>query len=573
MVRMPAAKEGGMAVLLDTTIPRTLDRLLARFRPRPATRIEAWLFEDEAARREAEAHLAGAGTSARLRSAYKPLLHFFLEEVAPARPREVTVRTPAGDFARFRLEAYPLAALLPGTTLRFEPGEAPLHYAVDIDGETHRVFVPHRAGADAGSCGWLRVWEGDTLVEDAALDTEFESAYRAAMAAIGAHAWPAQAPYFGTLQIEVDTGGIERRLPWQDECISTREALHEEFYFGVLAWFQQRAGMPDGDRTLRLGQILPLLRARQGDTAVRVSVQPLAAAAPLPAVPPPASLDDAIAPLTTAQADAAMRALGGEPFALQSTQGRPVRGAYFAGKLPGLVVTGGQHANETSGVVGALRAAHALRQREGAHFAVVASENPDGAALHERLREDNARHMLHAARYTALGDDLEARQEAPYGEKAARLEAIARTGARLHLSLHGYPAHEWTRPLNGYVPHGFGQWTIPKGFFLILRHHAGLDGMAFLYALTARLAADAPLSAFNAAQQAVWEAHAGALPFAPLHGIPCMIMEDHRSTVPFTLVTEFPDQTVYGDTFRLAHTTHMRTVLHAAELYWEGLLG
>ncbi|AOY91613.1 hypothetical protein BKK79_07205 [Cupriavidus sp. USMAA2-4] len=568
-----------MTLLLDTTIPRTLDVLLARFAQRPATRVEAWLFEDEAARREAEAVLAGSGTEARLYSAYKPLLHHFLETVAPARPRRVTVRTPAGDFARFRLEAYPLAALLPDTALSFVPGELPLAYEVDLDGQVQRVFVPHRAGAQGGSCGWLRVWEGEALVEDGPLETEFEQAYQAVMAAVGAHAWPAAAPYFGTLQIEVETGGIERRLPWQDECLSTREALHEEFYFAILAGFQQRAGKPDGDRTLQPGQIVPLLRAGSGDTHVRVSVLPLAPAAPEPApasVPVPAEaapggLAAAIAPLTPAQADAAMAALGGEPFLHASTQGRPVRGAYFAGAGPALVVTGGQHANETSGVVGALRAAQALKQR-GAHFAVVASENPDGAALHQRLRQDHARHMLHAARYTALGDDLEARQAPPYGEKGARLEAIARTSARLHLSLHGYPAHEWTRPLNGYVPHGFSQWTIPKGFFLILRYHAGLDGTAFLDTLTARLAADPELAAFNAAQLAVWDAHAGELPFAARHGIPCMLMEDHRSTVPFTLVTEFPDQTVYGAAFRLAHTTHMRTVLHAAELLQEGWL-
>ena len=90
----------------------------------------------------------------------------------------------------------------------------------------------------------------------------------------------------------------------------------------------------------------------------------------------------------------------------------------------------------------------------------------------------------------------------------------------------------------------------PRGFFLILRYHAGLDGTAFPDTLAARLAADPELAAFNAAQLAVWDAHAGELPFAARHGIPCMLMEDHRSTVPFTLVTEFPDQTVYGAAFR-----------------------
>ena len=37
--------------------------------------------------------------------------------------------------------------------------------------------------------------------------------------------------------------------------------------------------------------------------------------------------------------------------------------------------------------------------------------------------------------------------------------------------------------------------------------------------------------------------------------------------VPVTLITEYPDETIYGDAFRLAHTTQMNTVLAAAALY------
>ncbi len=268
-----------------------------------------------------------------------------------------------------------------------------------------------------------------------------------------------------------------------------------------------------------------------------------------------------------------MARLPGERFGVTSFQGRPVAGLHVRGTRQGLVVTAGQHANESSGVVGALRAAPLLNALPGAHYALVALENPDGAALHHRLQQTDPTHMAHAARYTALGDDLEARTKPPFGEKAPRLEAIARTGARLHLSLHGYPAHEWTRPRAGYVPRGSELWTVPKGFFLILRQHRGHDGLRFLDALTKELlAGSAELAAFNALQQRMWHAHVGELPFAPINGIPCMVITDERSTVPFTLVSEFPDETVRGAAFRLAHTTQMRTVLAAARLYWDGLL-
>ena len=69
-----------MTLLLDATFPRTLVQLVERFGANPVTRIEAWLFEDAPMRRAAEQALAAAGVQAVLRSAYKPLVHFFLEE-------------------------------------------------------------------------------------------------------------------------------------------------------------------------------------------------------------------------------------------------------------------------------------------------------------------------------------------------------------------------------------------------------------------------------------------------------------------------------------------------------------
>ena len=105
-----------MTSLLEIDIPRTLDALV-RDHAKPGTSLEAWVFEDELARRAAEAALADAGVRARIRSAYKPLLHFFLEEVELSGLTAITVRTPNHALAaeqRFRVEAYPLAGLLRG---------------------------------------------------------------------------------------------------------------------------------------------------------------------------------------------------------------------------------------------------------------------------------------------------------------------------------------------------------------------------------------------------------------------------------------------------------------------------
>lgn len=560
-----------MTLLPDTVIPRTLTQLVARFTANPVTRIEAWLFEDVAARRAAEKTLAKAGVAAVLRSAYKPLVHFFLEEFDGTGRGEIAVQTPAGKGQRFRLEAYPLAGLVgDAATLRFVEGdELQTDYLVKAGNKRWQVFAPN--DETASPCGWLRVWQGDTLVEDAALGTEFENACSAALDAVRGHRWPDSLPLFDTLEIDIATTGIERRLPFGEETISTFEALHEDCYYGALEFFKARAGVADADRTLQPGQIVPLISQTDGDTCVSVRLTQHRR------VDPPVDsalvLDTADRSLAPVDVELAVVGLPGEPFSVTSFQGRKVAGVHVRGALPGLVITAGQHANESSGVVGALRAARHLNSHRDAHYALVPLENPDGAALHHHLQETHPTHMAHAARYTALGDDLEARMKPPFGEKAARLEAIARTDARLHLSLHGYPAHEWTRPRAGYVPRGSELWTVPKGFFLIFRRHPGHDGMRFLSALTEELLSGSPaLAEFNAGQQRMWQAHVGDLPFERINGIPCLVTTDERSTVPFTLVTEFPDETIRGAAFHLAHTTQMRTVLAAARLYWKGLL-
>jgi hypothetical protein len=577
-----------MSLLLDQSFPRALDTLVARFSDgaHAGHRVEAWLFEDAATLRDAERALAAHQVTARLRPAYKPLLQAMLDEIDLAGAIAITVHTPshpAGDALRFRLEAYPLAALLGSTKLCFQPGAAALDYAVTVltaDGSTeHRVFAPNRVITDhlgeptLVPTGWLRVWPpgAPEPTEDGPLETEYQTAFAAIMAAIAAHPWGTVAPYFETLEIRVDTGGIERSLPWQDECLSTREAMHEDLYFSILELFQRHSGLPPGDRTLRPGQIVPDIRPGAGATHVSVS---LAAHIPRPiGNDAPGTLAAADRPLTPERIATECAGLGGAYFIARTLQGRDALGRYFPGSgptdIPGLLISAGQHANETSGVIGALRAARILLDAGHANFALIPQENPDGYALHHRLREVHPRHMHHAARYSALGDDLEFRVTAPLHEKALRVEALRRANAELHINLHGYPAHEWTRPLTGYVPRRFELWTVPKGFFLIMRHPPGERARAerFVIALAERLAEDAALRALNAAHIAAYLAHAGELPYPLHHGIPCMITEAPNRLVPFTLITEYPDETIYGTAFELAHTTQMRTVLAAVELW------
>lgn len=568
-----------MTELLEIEIPRSLD-VIVRDYAKTGTALEAWVFEDEAARRAAEATLAAAGVHARLRSAYKPLLHFFLEEIELTGLSAVTIFMPAHPLAvenRFRLEAYPLAGLLKDVRVTFEPGQEELHYVVIAEHGSrrteHRVFAPNRdrknvLGEHALSpCGWIKVGND---AQGAPLQTEYETAFDAVMDAVAGQDWGKTEPFFETLEIAVETTGIEHRLPYGDECVSTREAFHEDLYFSILEFFKDRSGLSAEDRGLQVGQIVPDIRAGSGATKVRVALGPGDLSTWTDVHQP---IEAATRPLAPAQIAQEVAALGGTRFDVVSGQGRPVLATHIPGRELGLLVSGGQHANETSGVVGALRAAARLKE-QGTGFALIPQENPDGYALHGNLRRHNPRHMHHAARFTALGDDLAFREQKPAGELTARLEAFRRTNAVLHMNLHGYPAHEWTRPHSGYVPPRSALWMIPKGFFLIMRHHPGRREQAesFIRKLANRVARVPGLKEFNQVHLRSFAAHAGDVPHEVNDGIPCVIGES-RFVPPFTVVAEFPDETIYGDAFQFAHTVQMTTVLEAAELLAAGELG
>ena len=134
------------------------------------------------------------------------------------------------------------------------------------------------------------------------------------------------------------------------------------------------------------------------------------------------------------------------------------------------------------------------------------------------------------------------------------------------MNLHGYPAHEWTRPFTGYLPRGSEMWSIPRGFLLILLYNPGWksQGMAILDAVIDALSAYTPIVDFNNEQRRRSGIYAES-PFPFRRGIPVIVEEQTEEMFPVTIITEAPDETVYGDTFRLFHTAQMKAVLAAAQ--------
>lgn len=576
-----------MTTILTRTYPRTLAGMVRDLPGRVAAgeTVEAWCFEGEAARRDAEARLKANGVVARIRSAYKPLVHAFLEELPRGGLAAVHVAVPVVPEAaegRFALEAYPLAALIGGAALTFTPGGPGLDHEVTLvgtDGSERRatVFAPnvvrtdHTGARILAPSGWLRIGRpGEPPRVDEPVACEVETLFLDVMAAIAAHPFATAEPQFERLVIEATIPAIRRPLGFGDEVADTVEALHEEFYFSLLEFFARRSGRRDGARDLKPGQIVPLIRATDGEAAVSVRLESFGADDFVYA-DDGRPLDAAEMPPTPERVAAAIAALGGERFAARSREGRAVLGTVCDGEGPAVAISGGQHANETTGIVGALRAAAALKAG-GRRFAVTPLENPDGYALFHRLCRANPAHMHHAARYTALGDDLGHRWDAngEVYELNARREAFARSGARLHVNLHGYPSHEWTRPFTGYVPRHFVLWAVPKGFFLVVRHQDGWAAFAhaFTRRLAHRLAAELPaMIALNAAQMAAYQAHVGRIPFDVIAGIPCQIGGPARATAPVELITEYPDETIAGEAFRLGHECQFRAAVAAVETF------
>lgn len=569
-----------MTEIFAKSFEPTLDRLVAEARPGQA--LEAWTFDDRKARKAAEQVLKQKGVTARIRSAYKPLLCFFLEEVDLEGVEAIEIRYPVHPAApenRFRLEAYPLAGMVGSAAITFLPRpDEKLFYDVTLrrDGseETHRVFAPNRVHQDAvgetnlSHTGWL-LRQGEDGIR---LETDYEALFEAAIQAVADHDFGAEEPYFEELNIHVSHPAEDEPLPLGDEVMSLREALHEDFYFSLLEYFQKKSGRPLGDRGLKPGQIVPEIVKSEGEISVHIATRTFSTGF---LDGGDQTIDTAQEPLAARQVAAELAAIGGEGFEAHARSGRRLSARYVRGSDLPVMISGGQHPNETTGIVGALRAAFALKQREGAHFTISPLENPDGYAIHQRLRQDNPRHMHHAARYTALGDDLEYRTPENSGahlnEKQIRLKAQDLSGAALHINLHGYPSHEWTRPLSGYVPRGFGMWTLPKGFFLIMRHHPNFEAHAeaLLDRVTRHLGKIPGLLAYNDRQIALYEIHAGETGFRIINGFPCLSSLDDRHTVPMTLITEYPDETIYGDAFIAGHKAQMETVLSAYDAWQE----
>lgn len=553
--------------------------------------IEAWVFGDLESRLAAEKVFFSNGVKAKFRCSYKPLVHFFLEDsrVIKHHTDSIEVTYPLHKSAspsRFLLEAYPLTALLDDQTVTFSPNSNTNdHYQVTYrlkTGErvTSQVFAPNRIGKSMtgetvlSPTGWLKITtpEGKTIKSEQ-LTTDYENLFTYTLAAIDAFNWPTSPPYFEELNLSVTLPWQDKTLPYKHERVSFCETLHEDFYFSLQEWTKKMAGKKPDDREVRIGQIVPEVRYMAGDfLSVTVEDRPyLKQHECAKSQEQEQELKQAKSPLSIPQIEKELLKVTGAEITAFSITGHKITARYQIGSDKPVMISAGQHANETTGVVGALRAAHKLTKQAKSHFTISPLENPDGYALHQRLIRQNPYHMHHAARYTALGDDFEYRSHNPLYEKNIRHKAQSLSKANLHINLHGYPSHEWTRPLSGYVPQSFENWTLPKGFFLILRHCATTAWTAyaerFINLVTQQLSTIPKLIEFNQQQLTFYKTYVEEKEFRVINQIPCLIVPCETTDMPLQLITEYPDETIHDQYFIDGHDIQEAAVLIAYDAY------
>ncbi|WP_071057856.1 M14 family zinc carboxypeptidase [Pelistega sp. MC2] len=511
-----------------------------------------------------------------VKSAYKTLLCEIREKNLLKNCQDVLIRYPVveGDEPlRFRLETYPLESLYPHCKILYEPfpqeADQGVYYEVVLDGiKTEKVFVPVKwkdklnGKRELNACGWIEYIDGTSTSFYTAYEAMYDEAcqYLMQLPLSLKECNPHQIVYDMSLEGEDEPLGIGH------ESLSLAEAMHEDVYFSALEIFQHRLGLISGDRTLRPGQVLPNVYYGKENELTILSGQ-WAATREIGMDECNTDLASVECSLSEEKIFSYLDRLGGGRFEATSLQGRPLKGTVIKGvSNVEIALSAGQHANESSGIVGALRAAKTLVDNGEVSFTLRPLGNPDGYAAFRKLSEQSPNYMHHAARYTAAGCDL-AYGDVP--ENAFTKKALTELpNALVHLNLHGYPAHEWTRPLSGYVPRNFSRWTIPKGFFLILRYKPGFKDLA---EKVLDVSIKALMDYTEQAQQnqqmiKQYLATVGSADFPIAYQtIPYSIDEYTNQDYPVELITEAPDETVQGEWFRIAHESHYRVVMAVVE--------
>jgi hypothetical protein len=143
----------------------------------------------------------------------------------------------------------------------------------------------------------------------------------------------------------------------------------------------------------------------------------------------------------------------------------------YSAYKPTIFISGRQHANEVSSTNHILRLGELLvtdpsykEILKKVNVILHPMLNPDGAQMAYDLQKLTPNHMLHAGRYSALGQDVES-NSAILPESQIRGKVWREWLPDIYLNPHGYPSHEWVQQFAGYVPPGFRTYWSTRGWY------------------------------------------------------------------------------------------------------------
>jgi hypothetical protein len=110
---------------------------------------------------------------------------------------------------------------------------------------------------------------------------------------------------------------------------------------------------------------------------------------------------------------------------------------------------------------------------------------------------------------------------------------------------------------------------LPHGYFLVIAPSRGLGRPRpeLLELLTLRLAENPVLLGFTERQLRSYARYVKKPTFEIINGFPCELTVNDVQEMPLRLITEYPDETIWGEAFRQGHAAQMETVLAAYDIY------
>lgn len=145
--------------------------------------------------------------------------------------------------------------------------------------------------------------------------------------------------------------------------------------------------------------------------------------------------------------------------------------AKYSAYKPTIFISGRQHANEISSTSHILKLGELLvtdpsykQILKKVNVILHPMLNPDGAQIAYDLQKLTPNFMLHAGRYSVLGQDVESNSSI-LPESRIRGKVWREWLPDIYLNPHGYPSHEWVQQFAGYVPPGFRTYWSTRGWY------------------------------------------------------------------------------------------------------------